>query len=148
MTRPEFEKLITRIENRHFTDKCPDDIRQLYWEKFGNLDEADFEASLDGYFKESTPEFRKEVQKIKREVADLIEKLLASEAGHHVLRTTAGFFGAEIDISEEIIEECKEVFASEKKKSSTDEKTEDNKSFKCPDALTPEILRDLRGGKS
>jgi hypothetical protein len=153
MTRKEFDDEIDRMADLHDMPSCPDDIKEYSWEKNKDMSFDEFKEHIQDWFQQmevrnklfekykddlSNPdnaeEFMQEVNNYKREIGLLLRRLISSRAGHIVLEEMAEHCGLAIDI-EELNEQASSITIK------------DEESDKCPDAITPEILKILKGNE-
>ena len=172
MTRLEFNAIMKKMAKEHSMEECPEDLANEYWEKSKHLSTDQFAKSLKDYFKtftdkynmpETGEEFAQEANEFKRELASLLKRMLTRGAGQIVLQEMADHFGVEVDFQIASNDEVKEMFEdvenSHIKGNEATGTTNENKDlfeqsikkyedkFKCPDAITPEILKILKGDK-
>ena len=157
MTRKEFEKIILEITLSYNLPECPPDIKNGYWERAKHHTPDEVKEELIFYFKtaEKLSEFEmsmlpqseaehlqysEDLKQFKEEIKDLLKRLLDKSAGHTILRETAEHFDLNITFDKQSVEEIKE---SIRQAELTAKK--DNKDFVCPDAITPDILKILKG---
>jgi len=142
MTRKEFNKIIKQIGAN---DPCPKHLVEKYWEDAKNMTTKEFTEKLDKQFRTYTldnpiadfmiledSDYDEEVNRIKEVVSELANSLMESNAGHDVLVHLAKDFGFKVEFGLNEIH-----LTPDDATPATDEK--------CPDALTPEIMRLLRG---
>ena len=151
MTRSQFEAELKRMADHYDMPPCPDAMKESAWEDCKNMTLAQFRERLREWFeqmetknklmfkyleecgsKEDAQVFVDEVNEYKKEIAILLKRLVSSKSGHAVLEELAGHFECEIDI-EELSEQASSVVVR------------NNDDDKCPDAITPDILKILKG---
>ena len=148
MTRLEFEQTLKTMTDLHNYPECPDEIKEKSWAECKDYSVGEFKHHLEKYFEYAnnkykepdSKEFIEEVKQYKKEVHNLLGRLLKSEAGHVVLKDIGEHLGLEIGIANSSEIEVKDLEGyTEIKLNDEDEK--------CPDKITPDILKILKGDK-
>lgn len=141
MTRLEFEAVMKKLAVQHKIEECPNELKEEYWEKSKHLSVDEFAEWTVDTFMKSGFKFVEEANDFKAELSDLLKRMLKRKAGQMVLTEMAQYFGLEVDFDlatqDEIDQAIKEV--QERKQQGQE------KDFKCPDKLTPDILKILKG---
>ena len=149
MNRHEFETILEKTQAKYNLEDCPDTTREMYWNRYKDMTPEKFEKGLDlQYSKMLALCDSEEVREIKKNVADLVIKLLTTDEGLYVLSEMNEFFDLEIQIDQSLIDDATELAKTLGKfKNSSRNYARPDNSDKCPDKLTPDILKILKGGK-
>ena len=153
MTKQEFEQILKAKSEQHNMEQCPEDIKKDMWVKSKDMTTDQFKESLDHFFEQfinkyalpdNTEEFMEEFHKFKKKLMVLIKEMLSRGAGQLVLKELAEAFGSKLDFEMISQDDLEAMFKeAEKKSKERKQKAED----KCPDAITPDILKILKGDK-
>jgi len=147
MTRKQFDKIMDEMSGIRGNHKCPKHLIEEYWATAESLTVAQFTAKLEKQFKffrlnnpldhfklfDEIGEFTDEVNKLKYEVSEFLRELMGSNAGHAVLEDLADSIDYDLEIDGS---EISLIGRGDKKRRTRE---------RCPDTLTPDIMRVLRG---
>lgn len=149
MTRKEFEKVMDQMSEIRGGDKCPKHLIAEYWATAEAMTVEQFTQKLEKQFRffrlnhpverftlfDKIEEFTDEVNKLKYDVSELLRELMSSNAGHTVLEDLADSLDYDLEVNGDEIS----LIGRPEKKHRVREK--------CPDTLTSDIMRVLRGEK-